>query len=143
MRDHVAPPPGKTVPSWVSPGTSHNSRGARASGGADFNSMGAEDSMSRISPWPTVIIHGEADDDMQPSASRVNHAHARAPRRLWIVSGFGQDATVSPGGAATTPRLSAVLARAPHGAQLSAGASFIANAGFVKSSSGWPPALRH
>jgi fermentation-respiration switch protein FrsA (DUF1100 family) len=80
--------------------------------GADFNSMRPEDFISRISPRPILIIQGEADEDVPPSASRINYAHAKAPRTLWMIPGEGHEATVSPGGAATSPRLSAFFARA-------------------------------
>ncbi len=55
--------------------------------GADFDSMRPEDFMSRISPRSILIIHGEADHDVPPSASRINYAHAKAWRTLWMVPG--------------------------------------------------------
>jgi uncharacterized protein len=80
--------------------------------GADFGSIRPEDFIGRISPRPILIIHGEADNDVPPLASRVNYARAKAPRTLWMVPGEGHEATVSPGGAATSHRVSAFFARA-------------------------------
>jgi dipeptidyl aminopeptidase/acylaminoacyl peptidase len=80
--------------------------------GANLNSIRPEDFIARISPRPILIIHGTADNDVPPRASQVNYAHAKAPRTLWMVPNEGHEATISPGGAATTPRLGAFFTRA-------------------------------
>ena len=48
--------------------------------------------ISKISPCPVLIMHGEADDAVPVSeAFRLYHA-AREPKQLWIVPGAGHRA---------------------------------------------------
>ena len=80
--------------------------------GVDLNTLRPEDVIARISPRPILIIHGTADDDVPTNDSRINYAHAKAPRTLWLVPGEGHEQTISPGGAGTTSRVSAFFTRA-------------------------------
>jgi fermentation-respiration switch protein FrsA (DUF1100 family) len=79
--------------------------------GVDIGSIRPEDFIARISPRPILIIQGTADNDVPPRASVNNYAHAKAPRTLWMAPGEGHETTISPGGAATTSRLSAFFRR--------------------------------
>jgi dipeptidyl aminopeptidase/acylaminoacyl peptidase len=80
--------------------------------GVVLNSISPKNFIARISPRPVFIIQGKADTDVPPSASLVNYAHAKAPRTLWMVPGEGHEATISPGGAGTSQRVSAFFTRA-------------------------------
>ena len=80
--------------------------------GVDLNSISPKNFIARISPRPILIIQGAADEDVPPRASLTNYAHAKAPRTLWMVPGEGHETTISPGGAGTSPRVSAFFTRA-------------------------------
>jgi len=68
--------------------------------------------IARISPRPILLIQGLADTDVNPHSAIVNYDHAGSPKQLWMVKGEGHEATVFPGGAATTPRVAAFFTRA-------------------------------
>jgi pimeloyl-ACP methyl ester carboxylesterase len=80
--------------------------------GADLGQVRPVAAIGRISPRPILLIQGLADTDVKPHSAIVNFDHARAPKQLWLVKGEGHEATVSPGGAATRPRVAAFLAAA-------------------------------
>lgn len=80
--------------------------------GADLGQVRPVAAIGRISPRPILLIQGLADTDVKPHSATVNFEHARAPKQLWFVKGEGHEATVSPGGAATRPRVAAFFAQA-------------------------------
>lgn len=80
--------------------------------GADLAQVRPVTAIARISPRPILLIQGLADTDVKPHSATVNFDHARAPKQLWFVKGEGHEATVSPGGAATRPRVARFFAQA-------------------------------
>lgn len=80
--------------------------------GADLNQVRPVGVIARISPRPILLIQGLADTDVVPHSGRVNYAHARPPRELWLVTGEGHEGTVAPGGAGASPRVATFFAHA-------------------------------
>ncbi len=80
--------------------------------GADLAQNRAAAVVARISPRPILFIQGLADTEVKPWETIDTYRHARAPRELWLVKGEGHEATVAPGGAASSPRVAAFFARA-------------------------------
>jgi pimeloyl-ACP methyl ester carboxylesterase len=68
--------------------------------------------VARISPRPILFIQSLADTAIKPWETIDTFHHARPPRELWLVKGEQHEATVAPGGAATSPRLAAFFAAA-------------------------------
>jgi hypothetical protein len=80
--------------------------------GADLAQNRAAAVVARISPRPILFIQGLADTEVKPWETIDTFDHARPPRELWLVKGEGHEATVAPGGAASTLRVAAFFARA-------------------------------
>jgi alpha-beta hydrolase superfamily lysophospholipase len=80
--------------------------------GADLGQVRPVAAIGKISPRPILLMQGLADTDVHPHAAVINFDHARAPKQLWLVKGEGHEAMVSPGGAATSPRVAAFFTRA-------------------------------
>lgn len=68
--------------------------------------------VARISPRPILFIQSLADTEVLPWETIDTYRHARAPRQLWLVKGEQHEATVAPGGAATSARVSTFFAQA-------------------------------
>jgi pimeloyl-ACP methyl ester carboxylesterase len=67
--------------------------------GIDLDSLRPADVVARISPRPLLLVHGRADDVIEASEAERNHAAAREPKELVLVSGAGHGDTIAPGGA--------------------------------------------
>lgn len=80
--------------------------------GADLSQVRPGRVIAKLSPRPLLLIQGLADTDVSPSSGVANYRLARPPRQLWLVKGEGHEATVQPGGAATSPRVAAFFTRA-------------------------------
>ncbi|HEX3617930.1 MAG TPA: alpha/beta hydrolase [Solirubrobacteraceae bacterium] len=80
--------------------------------GVNLSTVRPMDYIARISPRPIFLIQGLADTDVNPHSAIVNYDHARAPRSLWMVKGEGHEQLVSPGGAASSPRVVRFFERA-------------------------------
>lgn len=80
--------------------------------GANLGAVNPAAVIARISPRPILLMDGLADTDVTPRGTTANFAHAKSPRQLWLAKGEGHEDTVRPGGAATSPRLSAFFAHA-------------------------------
>jgi pimeloyl-ACP methyl ester carboxylesterase len=80
--------------------------------GANLADNRAAAVVRRISPRPILFIQGLADTAVKPWETIDTFHHASKPRELWLVSHEGHDATVAPGGAATSTRVAAFFARA-------------------------------
>jgi dipeptidyl aminopeptidase/acylaminoacyl peptidase len=80
--------------------------------GVNLNTVRPVDDIARISPRPIFLIQGLADTDVNPHSAIVNYDRARAPRSLWMVKGEGHEQLVSPGGAASSPRVARFFERA-------------------------------
>ena len=80
--------------------------------GADLAQNRAAAVVARISPRPILFLQGLADTEVKPWETIDTFKHARPPRELWLVKDEGHEATVAPGGAATSQRVAAFFARA-------------------------------
>jgi uncharacterized protein len=72
--------------------------------GVDLDDLRPVDAMRSLSRRPVLLIHGSADDVVLP-ADAVALAEADAGAELWRIEGAGHGATVAPGGAATSDRV--------------------------------------
>jgi esterase/lipase len=80
--------------------------------GVDLGQVRPVSVIARISPRPILLVQGLDDTDVKPHSAIVNYDTAKEPKQLWMVKGEGHEATVSPGGASTRPRVGAFFARA-------------------------------
>lgn len=79
--------------------------------GANLGQVKPVAAIAKISPRPVLLMQGLADTDVHPRAATINFDAARNPKQLWLAKGEGHEQMVSPGGAATAPRVGAWLAR--------------------------------
>jgi uncharacterized protein len=69
------------------------------------------DVIGRLSPRPILMIHGSADEVVPPSDGELMLAAAGQPRELWSIERAAHGDTVQPGGATTSPRVTAFFER--------------------------------
>jgi pimeloyl-ACP methyl ester carboxylesterase len=70
-----------------------------------FGELVPERVVSKLSPRPLLLVHGEKDDIVPVADADRNFAAAREPKELWRVPGAGHGATVAPGGALSGGRV--------------------------------------
>jgi dipeptidyl aminopeptidase/acylaminoacyl peptidase len=72
--------------------------------GVDLDDLRPVDAMRSLSRRPVLLIHGSADDVVLPADGEAL-AEADANAELWRVEGAGHGATVAPGGATSSDRV--------------------------------------
>jgi uncharacterized protein len=83
--------------------------------GVDLDKLRPVEAIHRLSPRPTMIIHGADDTVVPPRDSELNYAAAASPRDLWLVPAASHGDTLRPGGATSSQRVIAFFERALRG----------------------------